>query len=59
MLKLYRKAIGIWRNEELQGIEKKNIYNITVKSILEYGSEAWRLTEAEKRKLSAVEMGKN
>lgn len=40
MLKLYRKAIGIWRNEELQGIEKKNIYNTTVKSILEYGSEA-------------------
>lgn len=34
---------------------KVQIYNTIVKSILLYGAESWRMTEADKRKILAVE----
>ena len=33
-----------------------NIYNILIKSSLLYGSETWRLTENNKRRVEATEM---
>ena len=33
-----------------------NIYNVLIKSSLMYGSETWRLTENNKRRVEATEM---
>jgi len=33
-----------------------NIYNVSIKSSLLYGSETWRLTENNKRRVEATEM---
>lgn len=35
---------------------KHLIYNVTIKNIMLYGSEAWQLNEQQKRKLTATEM---
>ena len=37
-------------------IRKLNIYNVLIKSSLLYGSETWRLTENNKRRVEATEM---
>jgi hypothetical protein len=36
--------------------EKLYIYNVSIKSSLLYGSETWRLTENNKRRVEATEM---
>jgi hypothetical protein len=36
--------------------KKINIYNASIKSSLLYGSETWRLTENNKRRVEAAEM---
>ena len=36
--------------------EKFNIYNALIKISLLYGSETWRLTEINKRRIEATEM---
>jgi hypothetical protein len=35
---------------------KLNIYNVLIKSSLLYGSETWRITENNKRRVKATEM---
>jgi hypothetical protein len=39
-----------------EDIRKLNIYNVLIKSSLLYGSETWRLTESNKRRVEAAEM---
>jgi len=36
---------------------KLNIYNVLIKNSLLYGSETWRLTENNKRRVEATERG--
>ena len=50
MIKRNLVSAVITRNRE------KKIYNTIIKVTLLYGSETWRMTKAEKRKLLALEM---
>jgi len=45
----------LW-SEDIRKERKLNIYNALIKSSLLYGSETWRLTESNKRRVEATEM---
>jgi hypothetical protein len=45
----------LW-SEDIRKERKLNIYNVLIKSSLLYGSETWRLTENNKRRVEATEM---
>ena len=45
----------LWSKDE-RNERKVNIYNALIKSSLLYGSETWRLTENNKRRVEATEM---
>jgi len=45
----------LWSNDIRKG-RKLNIYNALIESSLLYGSETWRLTENNKRRVEATEM---
>jgi len=45
----------LW-NKDIRKERKLNIYNALIKSSLLYGSETWRLTEKNKRRVEATEM---
>ena len=47
---------GILWSKDIRKERKLNIYNALIKSILLYGSETWRLTENNKRRVEATEM---
>ena len=47
---------GILWNKDKRKERKMNIYNALIKSTLFYGSETWRLTENNKRRVEATEM---
>jgi len=47
---------GILRSKDIRKERKLNIYNALIKSNLLYGSETWRLTESNKRRVEATEM---
>jgi len=47
---------GILRSKDIRKERKLNIYNALIKSSLLYGSETWRLTENNKRRVEATEM---
>lgn len=47
---------GVFWSTEIKKKLKINIYETLVKSSLLYGAESWRITEANRRKLEAVEM---
>jgi len=47
---------GILWSKDIRKERKLNIYNVLIKSILLYGSETWRLTENNKRRVEATEM---
>jgi len=59
-LKQARKCIaclnGILWSKDIRKERKLNIYNALIKSSLLYGSETWRLTENNKRRVEATEM---
>ena len=44
------------KKERRKKVRKQNIYNALIKSSLLYGSETWRLTENNKRRVEATEM---
>jgi len=48
---------GILWSKDIRKEGKLNIYNALIKSSLLYGSETWRLTENNKRRVEATEMG--
>ena len=43
-------------SKDIRKERKLNIYNALIKSSLLYGSETWRLTENNKRRVQATEM---
>jgi hypothetical protein len=45
----------VWSKDERKE-RKLNIYNALIKSSLLFGSETWRLTENNKRRVEATEM---
>jgi hypothetical protein len=45
-----------WDTMDIRKERKLNIYNALIKSSLLYGSETWRLTECNKRRVEATEM---
>jgi hypothetical protein len=47
---------GILWSKDIRKERKLNIYNALIKSSLLYGSETWRLTESNKRRVEATEM---
>jgi len=47
---------GILWSKDIRKERKLNIYNALIKSSLLYGSETWRLTENNKRRVEATEM---
>jgi len=47
---------GILWSKDIRKGRKFNIYNVLIKSSLLYGSETWRLTENNKRRVEATEM---
>ena len=47
---------GILWSKDIRKERKLNIYNALIKSSLLYGSETWRLTEQNKRRVEATEM---
>ena len=47
---------GILWGKDIRKERKLNIYNSLIKSSLLYGSETWRLTENNKRRVEAIEM---
>jgi hypothetical protein len=47
---------GILWGKDIRKEIKLNIYNALLKSSLLYGSETWRLTESNKRRVEATEM---
>jgi hypothetical protein len=47
---------GILWSEDTRKERKLNIYNALIKSSLLYGSETWRLTENNKRRVEATEL---
>ena len=47
---------GILWSKDIRKERKLNIYNALIKSSLLYGSETWRLTENNKRRVEAREM---
>jgi len=47
---------GVLWSEDIRKERKLNIYNVLIKSSLLYGSETWRLTENNKRRVEATEM---
>ena len=47
---------GILWTEDIRKERKLNIYSALIKSSLLYGSETWRLTESNKRRVEATEM---
>jgi hypothetical protein len=46
---------GILWSKDIRKERKLNIYNALIKSSLLYGSETWRLTESNKRRVEATE----
>jgi len=46
----------ILRSEDVRKERKLNIYNALIKNSLLYGSETWRFTENNKRRVEATEM---
>jgi len=47
---------GILWSKDIRKERKLNIYNVLINSSLLYGSETWRLTENNKRRVEATEM---
>jgi hypothetical protein len=47
---------GLLWSKDTRKEKKLNIYNLLIKSSLLYGSETWRLTEYNKRRVKATEM---
>jgi hypothetical protein len=47
---------GILWSKDIRNKSKLNIYNALIKRSLLYGSETWRLTENNKRRVEATEM---
>jgi len=47
---------GILWSKDIRKERKLNIYNVLIKNSLLYGSETWRLTENNKRRVEATEM---
>jgi len=47
---------GILCSKDIRNEKKLNISNVLIKSSLLYGSETWRLTENNKRRVEAREM---
>ena len=47
---------GILWSKDIRKERKLNIYNALIKSSLLYGSETWKLTENNKRRVEATEM---
>jgi hypothetical protein len=47
---------GILWSKDIRKERKLNIYNALIKSSILYGSETWRLTENNKRRVEATEM---
>ena len=47
---------GILWSKDIRKERKLNIYNVLIKSSLLYGSETWRMTENNKRRVEATEM---
>jgi len=47
---------GILWSKDIRKERKLNIYNVLIKSSLLFGSETWRLTENNKRRVEATEM---
>ena len=47
---------GILWSKDIRKERKLNNYNALIKSSLLYGSETWRLTENNKRRVEATEM---
>ena len=47
--------VTLW-SKDIRKERKLNIYNALIKSSLLYGSETWRLTENNKRRVEATEM---
>jgi hypothetical protein len=45
----------LW-SKDIRKERKLNVYNALIKSSLLYGSETWRLTENNKRRVEATEM---
>ena len=45
----------LWR-KDIRKKRKLNIYNVLIESSLLYGSETWKLTENNKRRVEATEM---
>ena len=54
---LYKACLnGILWSDDIRKKRKLNIYSALIKSSLLYGSETWRLTENNKRRVEATEM---
>jgi hypothetical protein len=53
---MYSVFNGILWSKYIRKERKLNIYNALIKSSLLYGSETWRLTENDKRRVEATEM---
>jgi hypothetical protein len=49
------RRTSLW-SKDIREERKLNIYNALIKSNLLYGSETWRLTENNKRRVEATEM---
>jgi hypothetical protein len=47
---------GILWSKDIRKDRKLNIYNALIKRSILYGSEKWRLTESNKRRVEATEM---
>jgi hypothetical protein len=47
---------GILRSKDIRKESKLNIYNALIKSSLLYGSETWKITENNTRRVEATEM---
>ena len=53
---MYSVPNGILWSKDIRKERELNIYNTLIKSSLLYGSETWRLTENNKRRVEATEM---
>ena len=53
---VFKGLNGILWSKDIRKERKLNIYNILIESSLLYGSETWRLTENNKRRVEATEM---
>jgi len=52
----FSPTLSIKRSKDIRKKRKLNIYNALIESSLLYGSETWRLTENNKRRVEATEM---